>query len=364
MSNLPLNDQVSGQPANDAGYAALMAVKPGERLRKARKERKLDLESAAQQLNLSESVLRALEKDDYAALPSSTFIKGYIRSYARMLRLPGDELVRAFEYQTGLHSSMDEQHPVPDAPAKRSTKLIPLFVAVLMVALAVAWLMMSGDGEGEAVPSESASTSSETEVQKVAPAKADPVTTEQLSPKEVVSEPVAVKPEPVVEPVKPIAKPDVELVVAPEPEPLAVKIEASTSDVASAPSEVKVSEAVDSPLQEPVPEVVAEQPEEKSQLVFQFDNPTAEAPATKGELVMTFSDDCWVEIRDQNQRLIHADLHRAGSRYVRQYAEPFDVKLGNGNAVQVFYNGSPVVYARSKRSNVARFTIGSSVSDQ
>lgn len=75
-------------------------------------------------------------------------------------------------------------------------------------------------------------------------------------------------------------------------------------------------------------------------------------------LTMRFSEDCWVEIRDPDGNLVHANLHRAGSVYEKSLAEPFDVKLGNGKAVKLSYNGAPVAIASSKRSNVANLSFG------
>ena len=75
----------------------LLSDPPGEVLKRARQARKLDIETAADQLNLSTQVVQALEDDAYEKLPSPTFIRGYIRCYARLLKLSGDDLVRSYE---------------------------------------------------------------------------------------------------------------------------------------------------------------------------------------------------------------------------------------------------------------------------
>ncbi len=320
MSHLPLNNQVTGQPANDAGYAALMAVKPGERLSKARKQQKLDIDAVAGQLNLSVSVLRSLEADDYSALPSSTFVKGYIRNYARLLRLPDTELVKAFEHQTGLHSSMDEQHPVPRARSKVAAKRVGAILMVLILLLIViGWWVL-----GEQKPVD----------KPVAEQVVDTAVAASVSPP--VAEPEFI-PEPSVVP---------ELAGTPEPNVAPESNAVPESNVAG--SEAAYEPAV------PELEITGAEADTLEPQVPEADSPAPE----KGELVMRFSDDCWVEIRDSNGRLIHARLYQAGARHTAQYAVPYDVKLGNGNAVEVFYNGSQIRYVPSKQSNVARFTIG------
>ncbi|MFN3710673.1 MAG: helix-turn-helix domain-containing protein, partial [Alishewanella aestuarii] len=60
----------------------------GQTLRQEREKRQLSLEQAAQQLKLRVEILRNLELDqpDKAILP--TFMRGYLKSYARFLKLP------------------------------------------------------------------------------------------------------------------------------------------------------------------------------------------------------------------------------------------------------------------------------------
>lgn len=61
----------------------------GQCLKQAREERELSLEAVAKQLNLRPAVLQQIEQDDFVhkSIPS-TFMRGYIRNYAKFLRLP------------------------------------------------------------------------------------------------------------------------------------------------------------------------------------------------------------------------------------------------------------------------------------
>jgi cytoskeleton protein RodZ len=53
----------------------------------------LTVEEVADSLNLGVDTIKALEKDDYTGLPGYTFVKGYIRSYANILRLDPEEVI-------------------------------------------------------------------------------------------------------------------------------------------------------------------------------------------------------------------------------------------------------------------------------
>jgi cytoskeleton protein RodZ len=68
----------------------------GRQLSDARKRQKLDIETVARTLKLDTGIIRALESDDRDSLPASIYVQGYLRNYARLVELPGEELVRAY----------------------------------------------------------------------------------------------------------------------------------------------------------------------------------------------------------------------------------------------------------------------------
>ncbi len=68
----------------------------GTMLRRAREQQRIDLDSAAQNLRIKAHYLAALESGDYAALPSSTHARGFLRSYAAYIGL-GDHLAEVQE---------------------------------------------------------------------------------------------------------------------------------------------------------------------------------------------------------------------------------------------------------------------------
>ena len=69
----------------------------GKILASARVGWDLSVEEVAENLNLSVDTIRALEADEYDKLPGSTFVKGYIRSYAGLLRLNPDEVLQTVD---------------------------------------------------------------------------------------------------------------------------------------------------------------------------------------------------------------------------------------------------------------------------
>lgn len=71
----------------------------GRTLAAKREEWGLTVEDAAGYLNLTPDTIAALEADEYAKLPGTTFIKGYIRSYAKLLQLDVEDLMQHIDLQ-------------------------------------------------------------------------------------------------------------------------------------------------------------------------------------------------------------------------------------------------------------------------
>lgn len=76
-----------------------VALSPGEILRQARECANLTEREVAVALHMSVSKVRAIESNDYTKLNADTFIRGYLRSYAALLKLDSGVLVSAYEQQ-------------------------------------------------------------------------------------------------------------------------------------------------------------------------------------------------------------------------------------------------------------------------
>ena len=70
-----------------------------------------------------------------------------------------------------------------------------------------------------------------------------------------------------------------------------------------------------------------------------------------------FQEDCWVEIRSNDERLLYADLGRAGvvNDFVGQ--APWLLKLGYAGGISIFLNGSPVKLVPAPEGRITRFTV-------
>lgn len=127
----------AGQISDNGTNAATDGHSPiGARLREARENRTLTVETVASELNLDVSIIEAIENDDRENLPAPIFVQGYVRNYARLVGLPEEELV------AGYRGHAETMPPLTVARVTRklpflqlpSTKLIR---NVILVSLAV-----------------------------------------------------------------------------------------------------------------------------------------------------------------------------------------------------------------------------------
>ena len=90
------HDIPSQSDTSAAGTAPEVPVNIGQRLMQARLARQLTIEEVAGQLHLQVRHLDALEQQDLSRLPGPSYICGYLRSYAKFLHLPSNEIVENY----------------------------------------------------------------------------------------------------------------------------------------------------------------------------------------------------------------------------------------------------------------------------
>ena len=90
----------------------------GNSLREARMRRRLDFPELEQGTKIRAKYLRALEDETFDTLPSSTYVKGFLRSYANYLGLDGQLYVDEYNVRYGSGDEVLERR-VRGNPASR-----------------------------------------------------------------------------------------------------------------------------------------------------------------------------------------------------------------------------------------------------
>jgi cytoskeleton protein RodZ len=305
------------------------SVSAGQRLKAAREAHNLDRTEIARWLKLDEKFIKAIEEDDEENLPQPVFIAGYIRSYAKLVDLPSDQLVKEFTRSHHVFTpkiAKPPEAPVPGHLNKVAESLpkrfsvaahshpakVKWFVTAslaIFVVGAVSWMAVFLKGSGPQVAALN-------EPQNIAlPAPLPAETTDQ--------------------PHGAAAAGDGQLQADIEP-PKRI-----TVPLQLAPLDKK--ERAD-------PGVVAALGDEQVATKERLEN-----------IAMHFNADSWVEIRDATGKRLIRSLGVAGATKEVKGVAPFQVLIGYGPGVELTYNGEPYDFSQHQgKQQVARFTLNPS----
>lgn len=293
------------------------AIMPGARLRRAREEQGLSPEEVSRQLRLSLSYLKALENDDYGRLPEPTFVKGYLRNYARLVGLPAEELAHQFQQEVDEQQNAEDERQrqaLAERPRRRDWRL-PL-LAALSVALLVAlgwWLWPRHD-----VPP--TQTEPRWQTPRETPADPDPVPrrSEPTAPDDSLGPPNEGTGE----------------TVAP----------AENGDAPALPGEAGESALAD-----------GAEPAATGQLES---TATGVAEQSSDRIGLSFSRLCWVRVVDATGATLSQGQREAGDRLDLEGEAPFRLTVGDAAAVaSVSLNGESVSLPSQRSGDVVRVTL-------
>ncbi len=302
---------------------------PGAELRRVREERGMTREEVSEHLHLSMSYLQALEDDDYGRLPEPPFIKGYLRNYARLLGLPGEELASRFQQ----HVNQNRREPAPTESVHeplsggRDWRWPLLLVLLVLLLLALAWWLWPSAGEPEPVGTHP-DTVEESVVPEPSPAApADTGSDTDLAPappSEPSPDSGTVTPEPVMEP------------------------SSNTEDNGMDSGAAVVEPQAGTP--EPADEAATDS----------ADSETGAAMAeTSGDrLEMAFSRDCWIRVVDATGKRLVEGVQSAGDRVSLNGEAPYRLTVGDAAAVsEMTLNGKRETLPGSGSGQVLRFSL-------
>ncbi|NYT41520.1 DUF4115 domain-containing protein [Sphingomonas sp. R-74633] len=134
---------MEGEAAEDPN---LFPTTVGEKLRAAREAQGLDLPEIASRTRIPQRHLEAIEKGNYAGLPSITYALGFAKAYARAVN--ADEVAIAKELRTELNRNPERAAPVPayetSDPARVPPRGLAIFGVILALVLVVGGVLYYG----------------------------------------------------------------------------------------------------------------------------------------------------------------------------------------------------------------------------
>ncbi len=293
----------------------------GARLRLAREMRSLSVSDIAQTLKLGPRQVTALESGDWNSLPGQTFIRGFVRNYARALQIDPvplmDLLDEALEKPAdSLNVSDTRMATMPSSRPRRDHTVV--FAGLLLVVLAgLAYVLLPNDLSA---------------LREKAQGLID-----SLSRKEAVSEPVAasVVPAPVA-PVEPVFPPGTtqEQVMNPQVQ--------ATSELAPAKLDAPaLPPAVTPSVVPPAAPAAAEKP----------------VLASPAQVRFVFAKESWVEVRDRDNKVLFSQRGTAGSEQGVNGQGPLSLVIGYAPGVKLFWRGQAIDLAPHTKGQIARLVL-------
>lgn len=323
----------------------------GERLRLAREQLGLTQQNVAERLCLKLSTVRDIEEDKSPADLASTFLRGYIRSYARLVHIPEEELLPMMAKQTPVRAAKIEPMQSFSLGKRRKKRdgwlmIFTWLVLFVVVGLTGAWWWQNHKASQDDLVSVTDQNGSSGDGQSIPLGESSGDSTVPAAPDESNTAPAA------------------DNSAAGTSTPATSAPAASASTAAPAAQSDTTSNAVVSPSQAPVDTGAAAPAATTNTASTAPQMPVGAAAVSEpagdpNAVVMTFNADCWLEVSDATGKKLFSGLQRSGGKLSLAGTAPYRLKIGAPSAVQVQYQNQPVDLSRFIRNNqVARLTLG------
>ncbi|MET3816316.1 cytoskeleton protein RodZ [Pantoea sp. UYEF8] len=318
----------------------------GERLRLAREQLGLTQQNVAERLCLKLSTVRDIEEDKSPADLASTFLRGYIRSYARLVHIPEEELLPMMAKQTPVRAAKIEPMQSFSLGKRRKKRdgwlmIFTWLVLFVVVGLTGAWWWQNHKASQDDLVSMADQNGSSGDGQSIPLGESSGDSTAPAAPDESNTPPAA------------------DNSAAGTNTPATTAPAASASNTAPAAQSDNTSNAVVSPSQAPVDTSAAAPAASTAPQMPVGAAAVSEPAGDPNAVVMTFNADCWLEVSDATGKKLFSGLQRSGGKLSLAGTAPYRLKIGAPSAVQVQYQNQPVDLSRFIRNNqVARLTLG------
>lgn len=344
----------------EANQEKTAAHSTGERLRLAREARGLSQQNVAERLCLKLSTVRDIEEDKNPANLAATFLRGYIRSYARLVQVPEDEILPMLSQQAPVRAAkLTPMHNISLGGSRRRKKrdgmlmTFTLLVILVVVGLTVAWWWQNHKASQADLNAMTSTTATDTSNGQSIPLSGNSDDTSSAGTSVPLdtdnSAPVASDSAPSAADNAPTAASD----NSPAPATGSSSQTPAAQSAVVSPSQASVPAEPSAPSQPATPDVATSA---STAAAAQTAAPTA---ASGDALVMNFRSDCWLEVTDATGKKLFSGLQHRGGNLNLTGKTPYRVKIGAPAAVSVQFRGQPVDLNRFVRTNqVARLTIG------
>ena len=281
----------------------------GEVLRKKREDIGLSIDHIANKLNLDSKLIELLEKNDYEKFNIETYLRGYLRAYAKVLDLDDDMVINLYK------ESNPEKTPeiLPDVKPKiqrnsvdRSVKLFSYIIGITITLSILVWyqknILVQPFEENLMITN--IKIHENTNINGV----------------------------------------DITYKIINHTNSWQWPINKAKKNYESNSNELELAES--------------EEVEDKIENIANTNEVSADnIQQSSDTLLLNLTGDSWIEIYDREGSRLFLDLARGGKNYIINGNSPFDILLGAANNVSIEFNGSSVDIEPYIKFGIARFTL-------
>jgi len=289
----------------------------GEILRNKREEIGLSLDEITEKLNLDSNLIELLENNDFEKFKVETYLKGYLRAYAKLLGIDGDRIIKLYK------ESNPEKEPeiLPDVKPKNqknsSDRSVKLFSYIIGLSIALSMLIW---------------------YQKNITIKPD-TNNNNIGNIELNKN-------------NEINGVDTSYKIITHSDYWQWPIDNITDRYKDSGENDNSKSVKNEKIQDDLKENVIQE-----EVLETEESPIYETQQSADTVVLNLRGDSWIEIYDREGNRLFLDLARSGKDYIINGNSPFDILLGAANEVSVEFNGSLVNIEPYIRYGIARFTL-------
>ncbi|MDN4503604.1 DUF4115 domain-containing protein [Alteromonadaceae bacterium BrNp21-10] len=319
--------EIDTDTQDEIAPAPQVVVSPGALLKAAREQLQMTVSDIARKLNLRDHHIENIEADSYDNKISMTFTKGYLKNYAKIVKVPQEQILAAFETQ-----NQTEKHPAKlqsfsrkvakQASDDRLMMVTYIILGVFVALVVVWWLQQSPEDEKSVLNSLPAAPTTTSLSGTLTPSNgsANDIEDPALSN---------------VENVEQQANDGLD----------------DEDDNMPTPEETTSAAVVETPAQNNLIATATQETATDDDAVDDI------VSAETVELVFEFTTDCWINIIDGSGEAIAFGVKAAGRVMPVSGVSPFEVTVCSPEVVNISYAGDAVDLTQFATGRTARFSL-------
>jgi len=351
----------------DAVSATPPPATPGQQLADARERQGLSRAEVAQRLHMSPWQVEALEAGEYERLPKGTFLRGFIRNYAKLVGMDSEPLVASLAQATPGHATPGIVVPSQNIrfePLHERISASPYWkggmIAAVVLAFGAAAFYWWAEIRNGPPPSATAAVErpAASAPQQIAVAPLPAAETPPPTPAPTIDSPAASAPASTPASGSTSAPADADSAKAGDAAKKGVALKAN--DAAKKSDATKANDAAkkaDAAKANDRARADAARANDAPKSVTPVSSTTTVPAAGAARLAFKFHGDSWVEVRDASGKVVFSRLNGAGSEAQVAAKPPLTVIVGNAPEVTMLYNDRAFPLEPHTKVAVARFTV-------